>query len=254
MYNYYLGNLDFQNPDQEQDPEGTHSNAAPSRNPRFNYPAGDAHQMENPIPEERQEEDGAGERNPNAFQAILEGELEPWNIEMALAPVSSFSGEGDRSNGDNGKQNSVSHRRHHLHQVKLDTLKERIALLSSAPYDSNFSSNIPSEMFQALPNEVLMLIFSFLDDITLYAVGNVCRRWHQLLVSQTTSEQWQVYTRRRWPLYRQLCPVKDWFAIYSSLVSNYSKCTLTVCSQINSSKISLIIFPLKLIGEILFIG
>ena len=221
------GDLDFQNHHQDGDSEISHSNSVPLRNSQFNYPAVDAQQIENPMADERQEEDGAGERNSNAFQAILEGELETWNIEMALAPVSSFSGEGDRSNGigDNDKQNPTSHRRHHLHQVKLDTLKERIALLSTTPYDANFSENVPSEMFQSLPNEVFMLIFSFLDDITLYAVGNVCRRWHQLLVSQTTSEQWQVYTRRRWPLYRPLCPVKDWFAIYSSLVSIYSKFT-----------------------------
>ena len=214
------GNLDFQNPDQEPESDGNHANSAPMRNSRFNYPIIDGQQLENPIPDERHDEDGNGERNPNAFQAMLEGELESWNIEMALAPVSSYSGDGDRSNnvGDNDRQNSNSHRKHHLHQVKLDTLKERIVLLSTVQYDSNFSENAPSEMFQALPNEVLMLIFSFLDDITLYAVGNVCRRWHQLLVSQTTSEQWQIYTRRRWPLYRPLCPVKDWFSIYSSLV------------------------------------
>ena len=194
----------------------------------------DAQQLENPPPDDRHEEDGTGDRNPNAFQAMLEGELESWNIEMALAPVSSFSGEGDRSNsvGDHDKQNSNSHRRHHLHQVKLDTLKERIALLSTVQYDSNFSDCSPSEMFHALPNEVLMLIFSFLDDITLYAVGNVCRRWQQLLVSQTTSEQWQIYTRRRWPLYRPLCPVKDWFSTYSSLVKHKSTLLNSLGSQL----------------------
>ena len=211
--------MNFQNPDQDLESDGNNSNSAPLRNSRFNYPLVDGQPIENPIPDDRQEEDVSGERNPNAFQAMLEGDLDSWNIEMALAPVSSFSGEGDRSNGDNDKQNSNTHRRHHLHQVKLDTLKERIALLSTVQYDSDFSENAPSEMFHSLPNEVLMLIFSFLDDITLYAVGNVCRRWHQLLVSQTTSEQWQIYTRRRWPLYRPLCPVKDWFSIYSSLVS-----------------------------------
>ena len=154
----------------------------------------------------------------------MEGELDPWNIELAFAPVSSFSGEGDRSGGGSEhdqQQQAGNHRRHHLHHVRVDTLSERLALLSMPlKYESNLDSNVPNEMVQALPNEVLMVIFSFLDDISLYAVGNVCRRWHQLLVSQTTSEQWQTYTRRRWPLFRPLCRVTDWFAIYSSLVSS----------------------------------
>ena len=164
-----------------------------------------------------QDEDGLGERNSNPFQAILDGELDTWNLEMSLAPVSTFSGDGDRSvmGSELEQQHSSNHRKHHLHHVKLDTLKERIALLCMpAQYELNLNSNVSNEMVHALPNEVLMLIFSFLDDISLYAVGNVCRRWNQLLVSQTTSEQWQTYTRRRWPLYRPLCPVADWFSTY----------------------------------------
>ena len=68
------GDLDFQNPHQDADSEISHSNSVPLRNSQFNYPAGDAQQIENPMADERQEEDGAGERNSNAFQAILEGE------------------------------------------------------------------------------------------------------------------------------------------------------------------------------------
>lgn len=183
----------------------------------------EAQQVINSASDERREQDEEvlTERNGNPLQAILEGELETWNLEMSLVPVSTYSGEGDRSVvPESEQQQSSNHRRHHLHHVKLDTLKERIALLSMpVQYESNVNLNMPNEMVQALPNEVLMLIFSFLDDISLYSVGNVCRRWHQLLISQTTSEQWQIYTRRRWPLYRPLCPATDWFTIYSSLVS-----------------------------------
>ena len=163
----------------------------------------------------------------NPFHAIFESELDPWNLEVAFAPVSSFSGEGNRSGlglEQEQQQQIGSQRRHHLHHVRVDTLSERLALLSMPrKYESSLVSNVPNEMVQALPNEVLMLIFSFLDDISLYAVGNVCRRWHQLLISQTTSEQWQIYTRRRWPLFRPLYRVTDWFSIYSSLVSNSIK-------------------------------
>lgn len=197
-------------------------------NPRYDNPV-EAQQIIDPVAVVNREQDEVGpvDRAINPFHAMLEDDVESWNLEMALAPVSSFSGEGDRSAGASANDNqSSTHRRHHMHHVKLDTLKERIALLSMpAEYESNLNSNLPNEMVQALPNEVLMLIFSFLDDISLYAVGNVCRRWHQLLVSQTTSEQWKTYTRRRWPLYKPLCPVSDWFAIYSFLAK--STCCLT---------------------------
>jgi hypothetical protein len=192
-------------------------------NPRYINPI-EAQQVINSASDERrvQDEEALTERNGNPLQAILEGELESWNLDMALLPVSTYSGEGDRSGGpESEQQQSFNHRRHHLHHVKLDTLKERIALLSMpVQYESNLNLNMPNEMVQALPNEVLMLVFSFLDDISLYSVGNVCRRWHQLLISQTTSAQWQTYTRRRWPLYRPLCPATDWFTVYSSLVSS----------------------------------
>ena len=198
----------------------------------------EAQNVTNSGPDDRREQDGdgLGERVANPFHAILEGELDPWNIELAFAPVSSFSGEGDRSLGGSDhdqQQQAGNHRRHHLHHVRVDTLSERLALLSMPhKYESNVDSNVPNEMVQALPNEVLMLIFSFLDDISLYAVGNVCRRWHQLLVSQTTSEQWQMYTRRRWPLFRPLCRVADWFTVYSSLVSDRTKPILKLYSDL----------------------
>jgi hypothetical protein len=79
---------------------------------------------------------------------------------------------------------------------------------------------LPENLVDALPPEVLMVIFSFLDDISLFSVGNVCRRWHQLLTSQTTPEQWFVYTRRRWPLFTPMIFINDWFSTYSALIES----------------------------------
>ena len=169
-----------------------------------------------------QDVDGDGGRPVPPFHSMLEAEVfqGSWNLELAFAPVSSFSGEGEQSGSENYQQQATIYRAHHLHPIRIDTLSERLALLSMPrKHETTLDSNIPNEMVQALPNEVLMLIFSFLDDISLYAVGNVCRRWHQLLVSQTTSDQWQIYTRKRWPLFRPFYRVPDWFTIYSTLVS-----------------------------------
>jgi len=37
-------------------------------------------------------------------------------------------------------------------------------------------------------------VLIFQDDISLFAAANVCKRWYQILVSQTNSEQWKVIT------------------------------------------------------------
>ena len=71
-----------------------------------------------------------------------------------------------------------------------------------------------------LPPEVWLLVFSFLDDISLYAVGNVCRRWHHMVRGKISSDQWRTFTRQRWPLFRPLATVQDWFAAYSALMES----------------------------------
>jgi len=75
-------------------------------------------------------------------------------------------------------------------------------------------------MVASLPPEVLLKIFKHLDDISLYAVGNVCTRWRQLLTSRPAQAQWQRYTRRRWPLFDPMVHVKDWFMKFSSLMNS----------------------------------
>jgi hypothetical protein len=74
------------------------------------------------------------------------------------------------------------HRNHHPGAV-------RDAAGSCQPPDPD------SDLVQNFPPEVLMVVFSFLDDISLYAVAHVCKRWYQILASQTNSEQWQVRSR-----------------------------------------------------------
>lgn len=117
---------------------------------------------------------------------------------------------------DSGEDKKIV--QHHLQPIKVESLSQRLAQLTLPRVEGD--SLLPENLVDALPPEVLMVIFSFLDDISLYAVGNVCRRWQQLLVSQTTPEQWLVYTRRRWPLFRPMMFVNDWFSTYSTLVES----------------------------------
>jgi hypothetical protein len=44
--------------------------------------------------------------------------------------------------------------------------------------------------------QVLLAIFSYLDDISLYAVGSVCRRWRQILTTNYFPARWREFTAR----------------------------------------------------------
>lgn len=65
----------------------------------------------------------------------------------------------------------------------------------------------------ALPVEVLLVIFSYLDDISLCHVGEVCKQWKNILEIHTPQSLWQRYTRTRWPLYHQITNTTNWFKV-----------------------------------------
>ena len=67
-------------------------------------------------------------------------------------------------------EKKVAH--HHLQPIKVESLSEKLAQLSLPRNEGN----VPENVVDLLPPEVLMVIFAFLDDISLFAVGNVCRR------------------------------------------------------------------------------
>lgn len=70
----------------------------------------------------------------------------------------------------------------------------------------------------ALPVEVLLTIFSYLDDLSLCNVGVVCKRWRKILDMYTPQTMWEKYTKQRWPLFRPVLGVSNWFNV--SLHSN----------------------------------
>jgi len=90
---------------------------------------------------------------------------------------------------------------HHPHQYPLD---RRLLILNGSLKLIFFVT-------------VLLAVFSYLDDMSLWSVGNVCKRWRHLLHTHVAGEQWRVYTMRRWPLYKPLCAVQDWFKVYTEL-------------------------------------
>ncbi|XP_058796697.1 uncharacterized protein LOC131667355 isoform X2 [Phymastichus coffea] len=72
-----------------------------------------------------------------------------------------------------------------------------------------------------LPPEVLLAVFSHLDDVSLWCAANVCRRWYNLVINHTTPELWQAHCKLRWPLYEPISDtVRDWYKIYDKLASS----------------------------------
>uniref|UniRef100_A0A6M2DXK6 E2 ubiquitin-conjugating enzyme n=1 Tax=Xenopsylla cheopis TaxID=163159 RepID=A0A6M2DXK6_XENCH len=70
-----------------------------------------------------------------------------------------------------------------------------------------------------LPPEVLLVIFSYLDDLSLCSAASVCTYWNRLLQTHISMETWQKFTKVRWPLFgssRQ----KDWFKTYTALMDS----------------------------------
>ncbi|XP_075215509.1 modifier of rpr and grim, ubiquitously expressed [Lycorma delicatula] len=99
---------------------------------------------------------------------------------------------------------------------RQDLLALRLELLST-PHEPD---DLTPGLVECLPPEVLLVVFSYLDDMSLWSVGNVCKRWRRLLHSRVTPDVWRVYTQRRWPLFKPFCTVDDWFKVYSKLMES----------------------------------
>lgn len=65
----------------------------------------------------------------------------------------------------------------------------------------------------SLPVEVLLSIFTYLDDLSLCNVGKVCKQWRKILEVHTPQSMWLKYTKQRWPLFREITKVPNWFNV-----------------------------------------
>lgn len=69
------------------------------------------------------------------------------------------------------------------------------------------------DTISALPVEVLLVIFSYLDDISLCHSAEVCKQWKSIVEAHTPQSLWQRYTKARWPLYHQITHTTNWFKV-----------------------------------------
>jgi len=98
-------------------------------------------------------------------------------------------------------------------------LSERLEILSNHKHIEHEPINEPG-LVERLPPEVLLAIFSHLDDISLWSAANVCRRWCGLLSTHVTQLQWKQHVKLRWPLYKPIGNIKNWYKVYDYLASS----------------------------------
>lgn len=73
-----------------------------------------------------------------------------------------------------------------------------------------------------LPVEVLLTIFSHLDDISLCSVSQVCKQWKKIVEVHTPQNMWKRYTRERWPLFQQISTIPNWLHVSFFLVYSFN--------------------------------
>lgn len=90
-------------------------------------------------------------------------------------------------------------------------------------------NSMEGDVMKSLPPEILLLIFSFLDDISVSMVGQVCHLWRQL-VGQ--SNQWRKHVFSRWPLFNAAKPTA-WQKLYIDMLKGVScrRCFEQGCVQ-----------------------
>lgn len=98
-------------------------------------------------------------------------------------------------------------------------LSYRLEMLTNHKHIEHEPINVPG-LVESLPPEVLLAVFSHLDDVSLWSAANVCRRWCGLLSTHVTAQQWQQHVKMRWPLYRPIGSVKNWYKVYHQLASS----------------------------------
>ncbi|KAK2147841.1 hypothetical protein LSH36_532g06041 [Paralvinella palmiformis] len=99
---------------------------------------------------------------------------------------------------------------------KSDKLVERITALST-PRDFHLEK-LPEGLIDSLPSEVLLVVFRYLDDISLWTAHNVCSRWRSLLDAEMADIEWKRFIKLRWPLFKPEYDVQCWKTLYSKLL------------------------------------
>ncbi|CRL04719.1 CLUMA_CG017779, isoform A [Clunio marinus] len=92
--------------------------------------------------------------------------------------------------------------------------------LLSRPRHEQEQAVVKDEIVEKLPVEILLKIFSYLDDLSLWTVSEVCKKWKTILQRNTPQTFWKRYLKERFPLYQQISFVSNWMEKYCSMMSS----------------------------------
>lgn len=106
--------------------------------------------------------------------------------------------------------------------------------LLSRPRPPQEAALIKDEIVEALPVEILLKIFSYLDDLSLWTVSEVCKKWKRILEGNTSQNFWKRYLRERFPLFQQISFIPNWMNLYCSMMSS---CFCRICLISMANKI-----------------
>lgn len=92
--------------------------------------------------------------------------------------------------------------------------------MATAALDAHSLAAFSGRNMQSLPVEIMVIIFSYLDDMSLWKASAVCKQWHDIIAQNTSQQMWRKYFKQRWPLFQSLVEVKDWLKLYDALMSS----------------------------------
>ena len=106
------------------------------------------------------------------------------------------------------------------------SLPQLVELLSEARANATemATGSVPAPLrpnnILSLPVEIMVIIFSYLDDMSMWKSSEVCKQWHNIIAQNTSQQMWRKYFKERWPLFQSLVDVQDWMKLYGSLMSS----------------------------------
>jgi hypothetical protein len=114
-------------------------------------------------------------------------------------------------------------------KLKDSALIDRILSLT-CPKDKD---TVSEGVLDSLPNEILLKIFRNLDDLSLWVVSQVCKRWSELIQNEVNDTTWKEFVFKRWYLYKPNVKITNWKQIYTQLqVFFFSRASVTFKSVI----------------------
>lgn len=157
--------------------------------------------------------DGAGSscRSDQASGLSISRLVSQPGSDVASALLRPSSMRGGRFSRLSGTSNSVS-----LHSVKSEKLAEKILQLTT----TKDKEIVPPRLVDSLPPEVLVAVFSYLDDMSLWTAMQVSPRWRQIIHDEYPEEKWKTYLQERWPLFEPLINTLSWRTSYSRLIES----------------------------------